>query len=118
MNKKKVLALGLAVAVTVQTGMAECTVAAAETAGAKEEVVYVMTDADGGIDRVDVVNIFGKGAVTDYGSYSEVKMLNTTEDIHMEGDRITFSADAADKEKIYYQGTLTDAQIPWKISIT
>ena len=87
---------------------------AAETAGGKEEVVYVMTDAEGNVESVNVVNIFGKGEVTDYGDYSSVKMLTSTEPITQDGDKITFSTQ---KEKVYYQGTLENAQIPWKIDI-
>lgn len=87
---------------------------AAETAGGKEEVVYVMTDAEGNVESVNVVNIFGKGDVTDYGDYSSVKMLTSTEPITQAGDKITFSTQ---KEKVYYQGTLENAQIPWNIDI-
>lgn len=88
---------------------------AAETAGGKEEVIYVMTDAEGKVESVNVVNIFGKGDVTDYGDYSSVKMLTSTEPITQAGDKITFSTQ---KEKVYYQGTLENAQIPWNIDIT
>ena len=81
----------------------------------KEEVIYVMTDAEGNIENVNVVNIFGKGEVTDYGDYSSVKMLTSTEPISQDGDKITFTTE---KDKVYYQGTLEDAEIPWKIAIT
>lgn len=82
---------------------------------AKDEVVYVITDAGGRTDSVNVVNIFGKGSVTDYGNYSEVKLLNTTDDILKKDDKITF---ATDKDRVYYQGTLDHAQLPWKLAIT
>ena len=88
---------------------------AAETASEKEEVIYVMTDANGNVDSVNVVNIFGKGDVTDYGNYSAVKMLTSTAEIKQENDKITFSNE---DEKVYYQGTLENAQIPWNIKIT
>ena len=74
-----------------------------------------MTTAEGEVDSVNVVNIFGKGAVTDYGNYSEVKMLNSTADIHQSKDQVTFTTD---QDKVYYQGTLKDAQIPWNIKFT
>lgn len=32
----------------------------ADTGSEKEEVVYVMTDAEGSVDNVNVVNIFGE----------------------------------------------------------
>ena len=82
--------------------------------GSKEEVVYAMTDAGGTLKNSEVVNIFGSGDITDYGDYSAVKMLNTSDRIKQDGDKITFSTDA---ERVYYQGTLDDVQLPWDISI-
>ena len=80
----------------------------------KEEVIYVNLDAGGGVKEVYAVNIFSGGSVTDYGEYSSVKMLNTSDPISYSGDRVTFSTQA---DKAYYQGTLTSTQIPWEISI-
>lgn len=114
MNKKKVLALMLTAAIIV--GNTGYTIYAAETSDcAKEEVIYIMTDASGSVKTVDAVNIFGKGEVTDYGDYSEVKMLNSTDAIEQSGDKVSFTAD---QDKIYYQGTMENAQIPWNIKIT
>lgn len=114
MNKKKVLALLLATSVIVgNTGLEGY---ATETSDcAKEEVIYVMTDAAGSVKTIDAVNIFGKGDVTDYGDYTDVRMLNSTDEITQEGDKITFTSD---QDKIYYQGTMQNAQIPWNIMIT
>ena len=89
-------------------------VAAAENTSSKEEVVYIMTQADGSTDNVNVVNIFKGGDITDYGNYSSVKMLTTTDTINQTNDKITFSSSA---EKVYYQGTIEDTEIPWNISI-
>lgn len=61
-----------------------------------------------------MVNSFSGGDITDYGNYASVKMLNTNDDIQQEGDTITISSSA---KKVYYQGELTDAQIPWNISL-
>lgn len=80
----------------------------------KEEVVYIMLDAEGNVDSVNVVNIFGKGEITDYGDYSRVKMLTSTNPISQDGDKITF---VSDQDRLYYQGTLDNTQIPWAISI-
>ena len=80
----------------------------------KEEVVYIMLDAVGNVDNVNVVNIFGKGEITDYGNYSSVKMLTSTNPITQNGDTITF---VSDQDRVYYQGTLDNAQIPWKVAI-
>ena len=80
----------------------------------KEEVIYIMTDACGSVTDEEVVNIFSGGDITDYGDYSDVKMLNTTDKITKSGDRVKISSDA---DRVYYQGTLKNAEIPWKISI-
>lgn len=112
---KQILAGVLTVVVTATTIATPLQVSAAESAGGKEEVVYVMTDAEGNVQNVNVVNIFGKGDVTDYGDYSSVKMLTSTESITQTGDKVTFTTQ---KDKVYYQGTLEDAQIPWNIEIT
>ena len=88
--------------------------AADAAASSKEEVIYVMTDASGKITDMEAVNIFAGGSITDYGEYSAVKMLNTTDKITQSGDKITFSSDA---DKVYYQGTMKEKNLPWNISI-
>lgn len=80
----------------------------------KEEVIYVMTDASGKVTDMEAVNIFAGGNITDYGDYSAVKILNTNDVITQNGEQITFSSDA---DKVYYQGTMKDTEIPWNISI-
>lgn len=80
----------------------------------KEEVIYVNLAADGSVKDVYAVNIFGGGDVTDYGDYSAVQMLNTTDAITQDGDRITFSSTA---DRVYYQGKMKSTVIPWVISI-
>ena len=80
----------------------------------KEEVIYVMTDTSGAVTDIEAVNIFAGGDITDYGDYSDVKVLNTTDDISLSGDEVTISSDA---DKIYYQGTMKSKSIPWNISI-
>lgn len=115
---KKRLAGFLAVALVVtQTAPVRAAEAAdnKKTSDGKEEVIYVMTDAQGGIRNVNVVNTFPGGSVTDYGEYSSVKMLTTSDVIRQEGDTVSFTSDA---EKVYYQGTMENAEIPWKISLT
>lgn len=88
--------------------------AAAEAPSEKEEVIYILTDAAGNVTGIEVVNIFSGGDITDYGDYSAVKMLNTTDKPDQSGDRITFSSGA---DRVYYQGTLKNTAIPWNISI-
>lgn len=81
----------------------------------KEEVIYINLDAGGKVKDVYAVNIFGSGDITDYGSYSSVQMLNSTQSISQNGDRITFSSD---QDKVYYQGNLDHVEIPWNISLS
>lgn len=80
----------------------------------KEEVIYIMTDAGGDVENINAVNIFPGGDVTDYGAYSSVKMLTTNDEITQTGDTVQFSSDA---DKVYYQGTMKDTEIPWNIDI-
>lgn len=86
----------------------------AAASNGKEEVVYIMTDASGAVNSINVVNIFTDKDVTDYGPYTSVKMLTTDDPITMTDDKITFTTEA---DKVYYQGTLENVQIPWDISI-
>lgn len=106
----KTISAGLAVLLLLSAAIPA---SAAETTG-KEEVIYIMSDAGGSVNGVYAVNIFGKGDVTDYGDYTDVKLLNTNDTVTVDGDKITFSTDS---EKVYCQGTLTNAEIPWNISI-
>ena len=89
-------------------------VSAETIASEKEEVIYVMADNAGQVNDMEAVNIFSGGEITDYGNYSAVKMLNTTDKIKHNGDRISFSSDA---DRVYYQGTMKNANLPWNISI-
>lgn len=117
MNKKKIIAGILVTSLIIEnTALTNINVYAADISdNKKEEVVYIMTDAAGNVGSVNVVNIWGKGSITDYGDYSSVKMLTTTDTINQDGDKITFSTD---NDKAYYQGTMKNTQIPWNISIT
>lgn len=116
MNKKRLMAKALVLSIAVTNVLAGTTVfASAASEGQKEEVVYIMTDAQGKVNNVNVVNIFGKGNITDYGDYSSVKMLTSTNPITQNGDVITFSTN---QDKVYYQGTMENVEIPWSISVT
>lgn len=114
MNKQRILAGTLVLTIVAgSTAVSGINAYAATSSNGKEEVIYIMTDAAGDTKNVNVVNIFGKGNITDYGNYSSVKMLNTTDDISKNGDKIIFSTD---KDKVYYQGTMENVQIPWNIT--
>lgn len=81
----------------------------------KEEVVYAVLDSDGGLSGAYVVNIFPGGEVTDYGEYSDVHMLNTEDELDYDGETIRFSSD---EERVYYQGNMQDAALPWIFEIS
>lgn len=87
---------------------------AASAPDGKQEVIYAMTDAGGTVTDIEVVNIFPGGEITDYGDYSAVKILNTTDKITQKKDKIRISSSA---DKVYYQGTMNGNEIPWNISI-
>ena len=114
MKKRYKKGFAVSLAIVMATGAAVPVSASDKSANGKEEVVYIKTDAGGNVDNIDVVNIFSGGNVTDYGNYSSVKMLTTTDKINQDGDKITFKSSA---DKVYYQGTLKSKEIPWDISI-
>ncbi len=108
---KQITAAALAV---VLLGLLSASVTAEAAPSGKEEVIYVMTDAAGQVTDMEAVNIFAGGDIIDFGDYSAVKPMNTTDDIRQNGDRITFTSKA---DKVYYQGTLKTTVMPWNISI-
>ena len=85
-----------------------------ENSSAKEEVIYVTLNTDGSVKNGYVVNSFDGGEIVDYGNYTSVKMMNTNDTIHQEGDKISFSASAP---KVYYEGILEKVEIPWNVSL-
>ncbi|MCC8063614.1 MAG: hypothetical protein LIO70_00835, partial [Clostridiales bacterium] len=109
---KRATALTLAAALTA--GLALPAGAVSDTPSEKEEVVYINLDATGAVQEIYVVNSFGSGDILDYGDYTSIKALNTLDDITQNGDEITFTTTA---EKVYYQGELTNREIPWSIDI-
>jgi putative membrane protein len=80
----------------------------------KEEIVYARLDAGGAVGGVYVVNSFEGGDVTDYGNYTSVKILNTNDSISLDDGLVHFSSSA---DKVYYEGYLEDAEMPWDFSI-
>lgn len=89
--------------------------AAEDSSNGKEEVVYVNTDANGNITGTYVVNIFTNKEITDYGNYSEVRNMNTQDTINYENGVVTIQNSG---QKLYYEGTLENVEIPWNISIS
>lgn len=81
----------------------------------KEEVIYVNLDNSGKIDNIYAVNIFNGKEITDYGSYKEVKNMNTSDQINYSNGVIKINNSS---DKLYYEGVMyEDTQIPWDISI-
>lgn len=108
---KKILSI---IMVSILLFTSSFTVLAADTASPKEEVVYGLLNLDGSVNNLYVVNIFNGGKVTDYGNYSEIQNMTSSEELTQKGDQITISTGA---NKFYYQGTLKNKELPWNISI-
>ncbi|MCI6610614.1 MAG: hypothetical protein MSH08_07715 [Ezakiella sp.] len=86
----------------------------AESSKNKEEIVYVNLNAEGENEKVTVVNVYGKGDIVDYGDYENVKLLNSNENVKIEGDKIEFTSD---KDRIYLQADPKTNEMPWIINI-
>ena len=80
----------------------------------KEEVVYGILGPDGSVNSLYVVNIFEGGEITDYGNYTDVRNMSTSEPISKAGDKITINTHS---DRFYYQGTLENKELPWNIDI-
>lgn len=83
----------------------------------KNEMVYAAFDQEGKDADAYVVNIFNvtkEGNITDYGDYDKVTNLTNLEKIESDKDEHSFYADEG---KFYYQGDLSDVELPWLIDI-
>lgn len=107
---KKTISAALAVSLTLSSVIS----ASATDIKPKEEVIYIMTDANGNTQNVYAVNIYGGGSVTDYGYYSSVKILNTNDKVTVNEDIISFSSGS---DRVYLQGDMANVEIPWDIVI-
>ena len=104
-------------AVTMAAGTVCSPVYAATGQAEKQEVVYANLESDGTVSKVYVVNILsvnGNEVVEDYGDYSELRNMTTTDEIQYEDGKVTIHPS---KEKLYYEGTMENAQLPWNISV-
>ncbi len=84
----------------------------------KDEVLYGDLDANGNVKSIYAVNQFHvtkAGTVVDYGKYSSVLNLTTTNPIKQNEEAITFDAQEG---AFYYQGNLEETKLPWSIAIT
>lgn len=87
---------------------------AAENPSTKEEVVYGLLNLEGSINNLYVVNIFSGGNIIDYGNYSDIRNMTTSEKLSQSGEQIEINTNA---DKFYYQGTLENHELPWDIAI-
>ncbi len=89
-------------------------VAAEGNPSSKEEIVYGILHSDGSVNNLYVVNIFNTGKIVDYGNYSDIRNMTTSEKLNQNGNKITINSNA---NKFYYQGTLEKKELPWNIAI-
>lgn len=83
----------------------------------KEEVIYARLAEDGTVEdiySINILNIVKDGLVNDYGGFTTLKNLSSTAPIHYQDDRVTVEAKAG---RFYYQGNLSDQQLPWRVSL-
>lgn len=87
----------------------------ASSSSKKEEVVYANLNSNGDLLGTYVVNIFNDNEIIDYGDYSEIRNMNTNDKIDYNSGVIKIKNS---KDKLYYEGIMKDAEIPWNIDIT
>ena len=88
------------------------------TIHSKDEVVYASLTGNGLAEDVYVVNILDvahPGIVEDFGDYTNLKNLSSTEPIAKTDKGIQVASDVG---KFYYQGDLNKAQLPWIFDIS
>lgn len=85
----------------------------------KEEVIYGKLAADGSVQSIYAVNHFEAAAgdtITDYGSYTAVRNMTTTDPL-TQGDN-TVSVTPASDGPVYYEGTMDPSTpLPWLIEV-
>jgi putative membrane protein len=84
----------------------------------KEEVIYAALDSSGitmNIYVVNILNLIKEGIVRDYGTYSSVKNLSSTQQLDFNSDSVTTAAPIG---RFYYQGNMEALYLPWDINIT
>lgn len=112
-RNKKIAAMVLAFSVGISSFANSHMVEAA--ALSKEEVIYGMMDAAGNVTGVYAVNILsGEGRHTDYGSYSDVRNMTSSDEIVFNGEMVQVDSTVP---KLYYQGNLKGKTLPWNFEI-
>ncbi|MDZ5473634.1 YhgE/Pip domain-containing protein [Bacillus sp. 31A1R] len=85
----------------------------------KDEVVYATLKANGGIDKIHVVNTLDvrlAGEILDYGDYSTIKNLSDMSALELDGQTVRMDIPEG---KFYYQGNLKeDSELPWEFAVS
>ncbi len=97
-------------------------VAVADISGSaeKKEVVYATLANAGTTENVYVVNVFDEGinaagkTIRDFGVYDQVVNLTNTSELTQFSDSVVLTMPEGE---FSYQGTASNAQIPWNISL-
>ena len=91
----------------------------AENTASKEEVIYGKLAPDGTVQSIYAVNHFEATAgdpITDYGSYTAVRNMTTTDPL-TQGDGTVSLTPSADGS-VYYEGTMDPSTpLPWLIEV-
>ena len=115
---KKLLYKTLCAVLAVVIAVTALPAASAAGGTPKAETVYVNLGQGGGADDVYVVSAFDMadaGTIVDYGDYSELKNLTSTEPMaYAHG----MSSITVPEGRFYCQGRLTDTALPWMFDIT
>lgn len=113
-NNKKVIAIVISGLIST-SNLFVTTALASSNSNKKEEVIYVNLDGAGNIDKIYAVNIFTDKDIIDYGSYSEVKNMNTNDKINYSNNVVKINNSS---DKLYYEGIMyNNTHLPWNISI-
>ena len=115
--KRRAAALALAAMMIACTASSAFASVPDQAGTPKEEVVYINLKPDGSLDGIYVVNSFEldeNGKIVDYGDYTALRNMTSSDKILSEGDRITIDTKAG---KLYYEGKLERSAIPWIFSV-
>ncbi len=79
--------------------------------------MYANLHSDGSVDGIYVVNSFllnEAGQIIDYGDYTALRNLTSSEDVQFTNQQVTI---AAQEGRLYYEGILNDDTLPWLFTI-
>lgn len=100
----------------VEAGLAAHEYALKDPDVSKSETIYSMLKSDGTLRETYVVNRFITDKPTtaeDFGPYTQVTNLSTTQELSCEKDKVTFDLGL---DPFFYQGYLEEVQLPWNVS--